>query len=205
MKAFFFLLFIFISIPVYSQVCLVRTEKSDKDDASSGTGFFIENNKVMTCYHVVDRTINNGNRIRIEYRGRFYVSKVVAYNKSWDLAILETEVENEKVFDLAEEKPQEGDIIKCVGFPFAKWQVHSSSGKLLGEAKWRNNLGEERNKYEIKAMVHPGMSGGPLLNEEGKVCGVIIEKTVDGYPVRTFGSCLQQIKSVINKLKKGKK
>ncbi len=133
-----------------------------------GTGFFVDNKLILTANHVVakfpDISVQNteGQKVKV---------KVIARDLFSDLALLELEEEfSEKVnpLKLSEQMPEIGDIVLAIGHPRGYlWSV--TTGIVSGIRM------DESLRYFIQtdAAINQGNSGGPLLNLEGEVIGIM--------------------------------
>jgi hypothetical protein len=143
-------------------------------ESSSGTGFFIKDDLVLTCYHVIE------NAIKIEIIFKQFISKnaiIKMMNRDDDLAII-------KILNIDDIKNEikyfEWDIINninkleevfAVGFPLSSRTIKISKGIISG---FQDSL------FQIDASLNPGNSGGPLLYidtfKNYKVIGVNVSK-----------------------------
>ena len=146
------------------------TEK--KLSGYSGSGFFITPNVIVTCNHV----INGARSIEIVYNNEIKLSAVViGSDKINDLALLRVTGLENVVSPLLlgdSDSVREGSRVYAVGFPLpmvmgtgAKVSegIISSNSGLLGDVK----------VLQISTPIQPGNSGGPLLNEQAEVVGVV--------------------------------
>lgn len=140
---------------------------SYKDDIpySQGSGFFIDQNTLVTNFHCVagadaiEFKVTNNDKVYKE-------AKVVKASDEYDLAIIKTKqvFPYVKVDSLGKEKI--GSKIYAIGNPRGL-EGTLSDGILSGK---RDNDGIEY--LQITAPINPGNSGGPVLNENGRVIGV---------------------------------
>ena len=135
---------------------------------SSGTGFFISPNLIVTNAHVVDDIKD----IKFLKAGNIYDGKVILQNRNNDLALIETDSTNDKYFDLLSSKDYNiADTIFVMGYPM--------SDILGGDIKVTNGVvsalsgtGEDQNYIQISAPIQPGNSGGPVMNYQYKIVGI---------------------------------
>lgn len=136
---------------------------------TSGTGFFITKNLILTCYHVVEKSIiidilyKNTNEIKANIKHIF---------PDDDLALLEIKDELDDVIPL-EMKPlseKETDDVLTIGFPLSSKNIKITKGIISG---YQESL------IQTDASLNHGNSGGPLvINDKGKykVIGVNVSK-----------------------------
>ena len=91
-----------------------------------------------------------------------------------DLALLATEIRPSQWAKLRQSVPQGEDVV-VYGFPLAG--VLSSAGNIVtGNVTALAGLGDDSRFLQISAPVQPGNSGGPLLDRQGNVIGVVVSK-----------------------------
>ena len=139
---------------------------------SLGSGFAIGENCIVTNAHVIE----NKRNIRIEtYGGQAYQASVLGINQHEDIAVLV--VENAKfpyleIADLSTMKT--GDDIYTIGAPKGMTYTLTKGGI---SAKEREVSGQTY--IQIDAPINGGNSGGPLLNDDGRVLGMNTMKLTD--------------------------
>ena len=133
-----------------------------------GSGFFVETGYIATNYHVIKRTEQVFAR-SVANQTRYTVEEIVAIDEKHDLAILKVSGPSSPILSLENSDEIEiGETVYTVGNPIglegtvSKGIVSSirdfGSGPLI----------------QIDAPISPGNSGGPVLNEKGKVIGVAV-------------------------------
>jgi len=146
-------------------------------DEKAGTGFFFfEPKYVATALHVVDNAdaiivkTSSGERLR---------GRVVAYEREYDVAIVELERAAEGVRPLeAQRSATVGEDVAVIGHPFSK--LAHQIPQLRGLLEWSLSQGivgaVSGSWLQTDAAVNPGNSGGPVLNARGQVLGVVSAK-----------------------------
>lgn len=133
-------------------------------DSGSGSGMIIDSSGyVLTNAHVVSGV--NQATIMISDK-REFSGVVVGRDEKSDLAILKMSGQFHYI-DLGDsDKVKQGDKIFTFGYPFGiNDDVSFKDGTISRKL--------DDNKYfEISAEIHPGNSGGPLVNEYGQVIGI---------------------------------
>lgn len=144
---------------------------------TTGTGFFINNNTVITNEHVVQDCAS------IKIRGAINLSdaELIATNKTKDLAMIRTSINSRGIAALRGDVPiQNNEEVNVMGYPLERGMKGTY---LIRKATIVNNSdiykGVERIAF-TDAVEH-GNSGGPLLDTSGTVIGVIVGK-VSFYP-----------------------
>ena len=161
---------------------------------SSGSGFFVESNKIATNIHVVDSEIPKIKQVGTETW--YTIEGVTAFDAKYDLVILQIAEEGIKLPLGDSNAAQVGDPILAIGTPARgnpspKREIkvgrknteseiwHALKGEIIeGEVKEITISGirtSDKQLIQLEPSLPPGYSGGPVLNCEGKVIGVSIE------------------------------
>jgi S1-C subfamily serine protease len=149
-----------------------------------GTGFVIGPQLVMTNAHVVAGTEETGVEV-VNSRGRIVEleSEVVLYDPKVDVAVLRVpDLEAEPLpFDPQPAQPGADTIV--VGYPL-DGEFTATAGKVRQQINLRGpdiyEAGEvTRDVYTIRALVRSGNSGGPMIDTEGEVTGVVFGAALD--------------------------
>jgi serine protease Do len=132
---------------------------------------FALNNKgyILTSYHMVKGAdsifVRNASMERT-------LTKLVLSDPKIDLAILK--IENKELyknwqvpFSLKEKSTDIGEKVFTLGYP--RKEMVYGEGSLSSLSGYSNDT----NMYQISIPVNPGNSGGPLLDENGNIIGVI--------------------------------
>ncbi len=135
-----------------------------------GTGFNISSKGIIiTNYHVVE----NMNNIVISFLNReFYKATIVIEDEDLDFAVLriDDEVQHLPYLKLADlHSWKVGDRVFIIGNPLAHTRI-VIEGEILQSS--------ENEILRIEAPIHKGNSGSPVLNQDGKVIGMIYAKTI---------------------------
>ena len=147
-------------------------------DRMIGSGFFIDaNGYLITNYHVIQSEVDP------EYEGfsRVYIkraenptvripAKVVGWDTTFDLALLKTEINPEVYFQLASSEDLNiGSRIYAIGSPAGLEQT-LTSGIVSAQNRRLLSLGSV---LQIDAPVNHGSSGGPIIDEAGRVQAIV--------------------------------
>jgi len=147
-------------------------------DRALGTAFFVDSSGLLiTNYHVIESEVNP------KHKGysRMYVrmgdatsvrfpARVIGWDKALDLALIKTEVETEYVFSLVDRViPRVGDTVLAIGSPLGL-QKTVTSGIVSALGRRFLQIGDV---YQVDAAVNHGNSGGPLVDNEGRLVGII--------------------------------
>jgi serine protease Do len=155
---------------VRKSVVVVTTPGRDNKRGGLGTGFVVGEGLIATNFHV----IGEGRAIGIETAdGKKYEATAVhAFDRAMDLALLKVETKGLPVLSLADsDKLKDGQALVAVGNP--QGLKHSVvSGVLSGKREI-----DGRPLLQLAMPVEQGNSGGPVVDKEGRVVGVITMKS----------------------------
>lgn len=140
---------------------------------SSGTGFVAAPGRLLTNNHVVE---DCRRMVARNAAGESAPARVLATDKGRDLAVLAVRDGFGPPLTFREGPPvARGEGVVTYGFPLSGLL---SSGAVLttGSISALSGLRDDPNEFQISAPVQPGNSGGPLLDMEGNVAGVVVAK-----------------------------
>ncbi|CAM4113480.1 MarP family serine protease [Kibdelosporangium persicum] len=147
--------------------------------ALEGTGFVISPQRVMTNAHVVAGT----DQVSVETDGGQLDARVVLYDPSVDVAILSVPELNARPLPFAPQDAAKGDSTIVLGYPLDGPYTASASRireriNLRGPDIYDANT-VTRDVFTVRAKVQSGNSGGPLVDPNGNVVGVVFGAAVD--------------------------
>jgi S1-C subfamily serine protease len=133
-----------------------------------GSGVVVsEGGDIVTNEHV----INNCARVRIQPSG--VAVKVVAKDARNDLALLRGEGLGLPPVRLrAGRNARLGEDVVAMGYPL-KGVLSSGTVVTAGIVNALTGLGDDTSAFQISATVQPGSSGGPILDREGRLVGIV--------------------------------
>ncbi len=146
----------------------------DRESPSrSGTGFVVADGKVMTNNHVVDEcrrmVIRNASGTR-------FPARVDATDRRRDLALMTVSAAAGPPLTFRDNPPvQRGENVVTYGFPLSGL-VSSGPTLTTGDVSALTGLRDNPMHIQISAPVQQGNSGGPLLDAQGNVIGVVVSK-----------------------------
>lgn len=128
----------------YSSVCKVLF-----DSKATGSGFFVENSLVLTCAHGV-----RSNSAQIVYNGKILNGDLIAYDTYKDRALFRLKVDVDVIpLKIRMNSLNNNEVVYALGFAGIFKCIHKDK--------------------EIIGRVNKGFSGGPIVDNEGKVVGVL--------------------------------
>jgi S1-C subfamily serine protease len=147
--------------------------QKEKALASTGTGFYIARDTVVTNFHVVNGCID----LRLRKNGGDQgAARVLATSRADDLAALRVDTPAKSILKLrigAPIKPAEPVLV--FGYPLAE-ALSSAGNTTLGNVTALAGLRDDSRYIQISAAVQPGNSGGPAIDEAGRLMGVVVAK-----------------------------
>lgn len=162
------------------------------------TGFLIDGKGyIVTNAHVVNRlkTIYVENN-----KGQYFSAQAIYTDNNTDLAILKINDTSFKTiynlpYSINRSNSKLGEDIFTLGYPrneivYGKGYVSAKSG----------NEGDST-AYQLSVSVNPGNSGGPVLNKQGQIIGIITSKNISADGV-VFAAKSKNIFTLIEALKK---
>jgi S1-C subfamily serine protease len=142
-----------------------------------GSGFVVAPGEVVTNAHVVAGI----SRPQVEDDAGLHSTTVVYFNPSFDLAILRVNGLTESPLGLDPDDAARGTQAAVLGYPGGGPFTADAAGVMAQfEAEGRDIYGQGltvRSVYEIQAVVRPGNSGGPLVEPNGQVIGVVFSRS----------------------------
>jgi serine protease Do len=172
-----------------------QDETNGGNFSSSGTGFYINRDNIVTAAHVVE-----GCR-RMELKDSTVVD-VIRSEPDLDLAVLKVRGDPAILFEPGESdvwleispelNARLGETVTALGFPYlgrfgqgltvTGGNVSALPGGRFGDSQ-----------IMISAPVQPGNSGGPLLNGDGEVIGVVVARIDDIVVLEETGTLPQNM------------
>ena len=160
-----------------------------------GSGFFVRPGLIVTNLHVVKDAVKRGSYAQLVGKKVKYPIESIARNSKYSLAILKVNAPDVKPLSIGNsDSVQIGNAVYAVGNPPELRNRISSDSVQIGNAVYavgnppelRNRISKGKAKepqkkllddikleiWEITAPISSGISGGPVLNNEGKVIGV---------------------------------
>ena len=147
---------------------------NDADQAgSSGTAFFInKKGYLLTNNHVVEGCTLS----KISYKNKDYDTKLIATDKTLDLALLKAELKPKTFINFSKDEAKKLNKVYVAGYPLGKGlsdDLKISSGIVSSLKGFEDNS----NEIQIDAPINPGNSGGPIINENGDMQDVRYRET----------------------------
>lgn len=152
---------------VVFQVQLI--EKNSNKKSAIGSAFLIEGGHIVTNYHVISLFVNSPNQYRIELltdKNTNLPAKLINFDVVNDLAILKADIHTLIQLKLASHSPNQGEDIFSIGNPH-------DYGMIVSPGTYNGITAHSfYQRINFTGSINPGMSGGPVLNQQGEVIGV---------------------------------
>ncbi len=160
---------------------------------SSGTGFFIsDDGYLLTNWHVVE----DATRVKVKCKQGILPAEVIKSDRIKDLALLKIKGQFRALPFALENNVSLGESAFTIGFPNV--QLQGLEPKFTdGKISSLSGLRDDPNRYQISVPVQPGNSGGPLVDHNGKVIGVVVARLNDLGVLQTSGSLPQNVNYAI--------
>lgn len=162
-----------------SSVVKIRGVAPTCQKVLEGSGFVISPNRVMSNAHVVA----GAEEVTVEVAGTPYNASVVAYDPNQDISILAVPdlPSVPLIFNDDDVKPGTDAIV--MGYPgggdFAATPARVRETIELNGPDIYHSTTVNRTVYTIRGTIKQGNSGGPMIDTDGKVLGVVFGAAVD--------------------------
>ncbi|MBI3381090.1 MAG: trypsin-like peptidase domain-containing protein [Aquabacterium sp.] len=162
-------------------------------EGAQGTGFLIgDDGFILTCAHV----LGEEKTATVTLNGNRYFADVVKADKDADLALLKTrDKPNPAVTSLSFRSVNKdyhmGEDVFTIGYPLSSL-LGNSARMTKGLLSAATGLRDDPKQVQVSAEIQPGNSGGPLLDKDGQIIGVI-QQTINPFAVaQATGGALPQ-------------
>ncbi|TSE00591.1 MarP family serine protease [Skermania sp. ID1734] len=147
--------------------------------ALEGSGFVVAPDRVMTNAHVVAGTTS----VNVDTPDGPLKANVVLFDPTVDIAILDVPDLTAPVVQFAPKPVPDGSDAIVLGYPNGGPYTASAARiretlDLTGPNIYRSST-VEREVYTVRGKIRQGNSGGPLVDDQGRVLGVVFGAAVD--------------------------
>ena len=156
-------------------VVTVTVYDKDGKEESFGTGFFVDECHVITCFHVIDGAARA--EVKSATGTVYKVKGTAGSDQIADIArlVLEDPAKGAVVLTLAKAVPKEGERIVVVGSPLGL-ELTVTEG-IVSAVREIPRMGKV---IQLTAAISPGSSGSPVVNLKGEVVGVVTSYLTEG-------------------------
>jgi S1-C subfamily serine protease/uncharacterized membrane protein required for colicin V production len=164
---------------VHPSVLKIHAKAPSCERALEGSGFVVAPQRVMTNAHV----IAGASEVSVESGDRTLRARVVHYDPETDVAVLSVPNLTAPPMHFASKDAESGQDSIVLGYPLDGPYTASPSRvrdriPLSGPNIYETRT-VTRDVFTLRAVVKSGNSGGPLVDTEGSVIGVVFGAAVD--------------------------
>lgn len=172
-----------------------------RDQVASGTGFMVADGVLATNAHVVRRMILGDMDVLFPSvgRSRYTVDRVLHLDDKWDICLLSIRANHRPLPLLRDSGVKRGAELLIIGNPGVGDEITIENAVSRGLAGGFTTI-RNRLFLQISAPINPGNSGGPVLDEAGRVIGMVTMKATEkeslafAVPAREIANALAQAK-----------
>ncbi len=176
----------------------------------SGSGSLIsKDGLILTNWHVVKNSKKTGivfmpkNRNKIT-KDDFLFGNVIKINGEADLALirLQSTPENAHPLSISNKKPEIGQDVHAIGHPKGGADWTYTKG-YISQLNYDDRWSYKDTTHKVALMIqsqtplNPGNSGGPLLNNDGKIVGVNSSSSPD-YASANYAISAEDVRAFLN-------
>jgi S1-C subfamily serine protease len=184
---------------------VITSDDSLKLEGFLGSGFLIDTNTIITCYHVFSEPLKKP-KYFVNMQGRIFPIKLYDSLPNFDIAIYKANTKiTYRPLPLGNFNDTNiGDTIFYLGYDADK-QSHVVSSARVSKIDSINVNGSEVKRIFFEGTAIPGYSGGPILNSNGDVIALIDQlianRTPTGDIIRIIGNIGYSINALEDHLK----
>jgi S1-C subfamily serine protease len=147
----------------------------------SGSGFYFAPGRLLTNAHVVAGVQDL--QVRLTGVENSVPGQVIYFDPEKDVAVIATQELDTRVSLFARGQAEVGDNAAVAGYP-GGGDLTVTPARISGilSARGENiygDIGVQRQVYSLRSNVTPGNSGGPLVNSDGQVLGLVFGSNTD--------------------------
>ena len=161
-------------------------------EGAQGTGFIISSGGwLLTCAHVVGEQ----KEATVTLEGRRFVADVVKSDAKADLALLKLRealpsTASSLSFRAVAKPAAMGEDVFTIGYPLSR-MLGNNARMTKGMLSATTGIRDDADQVQVSAEIQPGNSGGPLLDRDGTIIGVV-NKTLNPAAVAQASGALPQ-------------
>jgi S1-C subfamily serine protease len=178
-------------------------------DRVLGSAFYVDaSGLLITNYHVISSEVDPS----YEGYSRMYIrmgdssspripARVIGWDKAMDLALIKTELKGDYVFSVVDRIiPRVGDTVLAIGSP-GGLEKTVTSGIVSALGRRFLQIGDV---IQIDAAVNHGNSGGPVVDTEGRLVGIVFAG-IEQYQGLNFAVPAERLAAALPAMIKGGK
>ena len=159
----------------------------------SADGYIITTSHVIEGCDSIGVTLDSGER---------YMAVVVGNDRYSDIAVLKIDAEDLLPAELGDsDRVEVGQPAITIGNPTGQLQEITTFGMISGTDRKLLINGSVMHLLQTDTAIHPGNSGGPLLNAKGQVIGINSAKlNIEGYKGIGFAIPINAVRPIAEEL-----
>lgn len=170
---------------------VARIVAPDEGGVSLGSGVLVDANQsqglVLTNWHVIRDTRS---AVLVQFPDGFQsAGTVIRHDEAWDLAALVIWKPPVAPIQIADRPPQIGEQLTIAGFGRGAYRAQTGPCTVYLSP----GTGYAKEFVELQATARQGDSGGPILDANGRLAGVLFGQN-EG---RTIGSCSTRLRAFL--------
>lgn len=166
---------------VRGSIVKIVGDASACDEVVSGSGFVLQRGLIATNAHVVAGAEDL--RVRVRSGIASVRAQVVYFDPDTDIALLRAPDLDAPPVDLFLAPVDRGTSVVTAGFPGGgRFTAMPARVREVATTRGDSIYGEpgvRREVYVLRGQVEPGISGGPVLTEDGRVAGMVFAAGID--------------------------
>lgn len=154
----------------------VYLEVADREDDTLGfgSGFLVGPSQIATNFHVVVGAAKGTAKLAGK-PATYAIEGITATDEQNDLAILKVTAFEGEPLPLGD-----SDTVKTSETIYVAGNPKGLDGSFSDDTVSHIHEGEATKRFQMAELIHPGSSGGPLLNRNGEVIGISLITLEDG-------------------------
>ena len=146
----------------------VYLELTDRDDKilGFGSGFLVEQNQIATNFHAIEGAAK-GTATQGGNPTKYTIEGISAADKQNDLVLLKVAVVGVEPLPLGD-----SDTVTIDETVYVAGNPKGLEGTFLSDTVSSFHEVETKKRFQMTGLIHPGNSGGPVLNGKGEVIGI---------------------------------
>lgn len=177
--------FVWYMLPVSREKMVARAEQSVahiRGNTSQGTGFLVDSKLLVTNRHVIAREPDSHLRITFpsseDRKHDSFSARVVYESPEVDLAILELQEEMQYLRLASSHRFTRGQEVTVIGNPGLDDEIVLENAVSRGILSTTTNI-DGNDYFQLDISINPGNSGGPVLDNSGRVIGLVTLKATE--------------------------
>lgn len=189
-------------------VTILTTLYYDDNYEAAGTGMILTSDgEILTNNHVIEGATSI--EVTVESTGETYAATVVGSDETADVAVLQlTDASGLDTVEFDQDGAAVGDTVTSIGNANGTGDLVAATGTItqtdqtitVGDAE---DSAKVSNLYEVDADVVSGDSGGPLLDVDGEVIGLVTAASTGTRNVTGYAIEIAVVLDVVDQIETG--